>query len=115
MALALSTGLAPTVNSPVTVLLAGTPVLAAIYADALGTPLGNPFVTDLLTGAYAFWADNAVTYEIVLGAPGLPTPRVDRAWLPTVIFSGTSPLRTASLVVEDPLDGAQIILAQVSY
>lgn len=62
----------------VTVTLSGTPTLATLYADGLLTPLGNPFTADLVTGEYAFYADDGDAYDITPsegdGAPVDPIP-----------------------------------------
>lgn len=114
MAIVRYNGVAPVVASLVTVNLAGTQVAATIYADSLLTPLGNPFTADALTGLYAFWADDTLApYDVVVGMPATP-PTTVLPRLPTMLFSGVSPTRTASLVVDDPIEG-QVVLLQVSY
>jgi hypothetical protein len=47
------------------VYLTGTTTLAVIYADPVGTPLGNPFTaTD--AGQWTVWANPAVAYDITM-------------------------------------------------
>ncbi len=73
MAIARYSGVTTTANATVTVYLENTQVPATIYADALLTPLGNPF-TSGVDGAYDFFADDAEAYDITENAPGDPLP-----------------------------------------
>lgn len=111
MAVHAYSGSAPVAGSLITVNLAGTQVLATIYADPILTPLANPFTSDLLTGAYLFYAEVA-SYDVVV-TTGLDQPSNRLPGLPEIVFSGTSPNRVASLVVEDPETHDQVVLAQV--
>lgn len=56
-------------GATVTVYLAGTTTLAAIYTDNSQTVKSNPFLTDALTGRYNFYAANG-TYDIAFYYPG---------------------------------------------
>lgn len=60
----------------VTVYLSGTLTPATVYSDALLTPLGNPFTADVLTGAFVFYADDALAYEVqeAVAAGATPLP-----------------------------------------
>ncbi len=107
-------GAAPQTESVITVYLHGTQVSAVLYADGLGTPLGNPFLADALTGLYTFWADDAVSYDIIISLSPTSALIVNLPGMPRVLFSGTSPARTASLVVDDPVLG-QVVLLQIGY
>lgn len=64
MAITRHTGVTSTPAATVTVYLAGTLNLADLFGDTLSTLLGNPFTSDLVTGAYQFWAED-VAYDIV--------------------------------------------------
>lgn len=64
MSIARFVGTASVAGTPLAVYLTGTQAPADIYADDLLTPLANPFVVDAVTGAYVFYADDAVSYDI---------------------------------------------------
>lgn len=113
MAMVQYEGQAAVAASTVTVLLAGTQQPATIYADDLGTPQANPFTADALTGFYGFWAEQQA-YDVLVVQPSADPSRTVRT-LPVVVFSGTSPDRTATLAVEDPITGDEIILSQQVY
>lgn len=114
MALDLYSGSAPVAGSSVTVYLDGTLTLADLYEDLDGlVPLANPFTADAVTGSYRFVAE-VLAYDVVLGVPADP-PTETAPSLPEIRFNGTSPDRTATLVVDDPSTGEQIVLAQVVY
>jgi hypothetical protein len=105
-------GAAPNAGATMTVLLSGTPTPATIYADDLLTPLANPFTADLLTGAYLFYADDALAYDVQAAVPSTPD-LVENPGDPFVVAGGVTPNRVISLVVND--NGTQIVLAQVVY
>lgn len=112
MALDRYSGTAPVAGSTVSVFETGTQVLADLYEDLDGlVPMSNPFTADTESGAYTYVAESAV-YDVSLVAqsavPLDPTPE-----LPTVVFAGTPPDRTATLYAIDPDDGASITLVQV--
>lgn len=92
-------GISPTPGATVTVRLAGSATPVPIYADADLTPLGNPFTADLLTGLYSFWADLELLDITISTGNALPSDRKPN--LPEVIFTGLSPNRVASIIVED--------------
>jgi hypothetical protein len=48
----------------VTVYLTGTGTLATIYADAINTPLTNPFTSNTTTGQYLFYATQGVGLDV---------------------------------------------------
>ena len=114
MALTRYSGTAPVAGSTVNVLLSGLQVLATLFEDLAGlVPLGNPFTADTFTGAYTFVAEQAA-YDVQLWqSAAVPSTRVPLP--PSVIFNGTSPTRTATLVIEDPDLDEEIVLVQVMY
>lgn len=59
-------------SATVTVFNAGTVVLATIFADALSTPLANPFSADI-DGHFQFWA-NLGLYDVQFSGSSIPTP-----------------------------------------
>jgi hypothetical protein len=66
MAIVRYDGASPEGGISLSVFLYGTQVPATIYADALLTPLANPFTVDAVTGAYVFYADDNVQYTLVM-------------------------------------------------
>lgn len=69
----------------VTVYVTGTTTVATIYADRIGTPLGNPF-TATTTGQWLFWAASSSGFDVVLS--GGTTPNI---YLTPVTLTGVSP------------------------
>lgn len=62
----------------VTVYLTGTTTKATLYADSLGTPLGNPFTATTSTspnpGYWIFWAPVGQGYDVTMsGGGGVPS------------------------------------------
>lgn len=57
-------------GATVTVYLAGTTTLAALFSDNGITAKANPFTTDIFEGRYNFYAANGV-YDIVFRSPGI--------------------------------------------
>lgn len=112
MALTHFTGLASGAGDTITVRKHNTLDLGVLYEDGDGaTPLGNPLTSDLLTGAYSFWADDAFTYDIDDTTDGIPVAQTPPVLV--LLVSGTSPNRTLTLMALD--QGNQIALAQVTY
>jgi len=64
MAIVIYTGTAAEPGMTIRVTHAGTLDRAVLYEDELGTLLGNPFVSDELTGDYQFYADDGQAYTI---------------------------------------------------
>lgn len=106
-------GQVPNPGATISVFLANTLTFATLYADALLTPLPNPFTADELDGRYLFYANQAA-FDIVAAIPDEPPADVVPA-LPAIIFNGTSPARVATLVVNDPVTDEQVVLAQTIY
>lgn len=73
----------------VTVYRAGTNILATIYSNVGGTPLGNP-LTASNTGFYVFWTDEA-NVDLQFSGGGISTPFTLTSIAPTIV-SGTSGL-----------------------
>lgn len=92
----------PVLASLVTVYLTGTQIAAAIYADALLTPLGNPFTSDALSGLYVFYADDADAYDILLGTTGVPTPPTPST--SAVAFAQMAVVGGAAVTADQPAD-----------
>lgn len=111
MALVRFDGRACVPGAAVAVRLAGTLSLVSLFEIDGVTPLPNPLTADVLTGIFTFYAEEAVSYDIVetTGGGDPATREVDAALY--VVFTGTSPNRTASLIADDL--GAQVILQQV--
>lgn len=72
MAIVRYSGTSPVAGATLAVYLENTQDPATIYANALLTPLANPFTVDAVTGAYVFYADDAVNYDLVLSADNPP-------------------------------------------
>lgn len=115
MALAQYSGVAPIPGTTLSVFLVNTTTLATLYADLAGTvPQANPFVSDPDTGVYSYVADDQDGYLVVLAMPAV-APSTRTAGVPEVRFNGTTPNRTASLVVTDAVAGVEVVLAQQRY
>ena len=115
MALVKYVGLAPCAGATVSVFDHGTLDLVTLFQEIDGvTPLVNPFTADSRTGAFRFVAEEG-DYDIQIRTEMIaPSLRVPDAEL-YVIFQGTSPLRRASLVVDDAGTGEQIVISERVY
>jgi hypothetical protein len=114
VALALYSGTAAVAGSTVTVYESGTLDVATLYEDIDGlVPLSNPFTADVNSGAYQFVAETAA-YDVEVAQPA--DPPSETVPMPSEVrFNGTTPDRTATLVVEDPSTGELITLVQQRY
>lgn len=93
----------------VTVYLAGTVTLAAIFSDDSGTSLGNPFTSDA-TGHWLFYADDG-RYDVKLSGAGI-SPTFTLGDFPLIDPQRPGLVRIASDFISGSDAGAKIGLAE---
>lgn len=114
MAIARYSGSTPTPGSTVSVFAQGTQNLVDLFEDLAGlVPMANPFTSDTLSGNYTYCTENVLLDETIGAATVVPATREPLP--PSVVFSGVSPARVATLWAEDPDTGEQVVFAQVVY